>query len=104
MKSATAQIEMQDIRARRARSLAHEVFREIEDLLPQEVSREALHRLMLVFTANGASLLTDQDRAEMGLEPRDGLGWTPSERIRFHDEKISAMHALSRIVFPINSD
>lgn len=82
-----AAIEMSDLRRYRAQHFAAAIMREIQDVV-SDADYAAIHdRLLHVLHQNGAEIMTDQTRAEMGLEPRDNLGWTPSERVRHEQEK-----------------
>lgn len=74
-------IERIDLRRRRADYFTVTVLEEIKDLLPNDVIQEVHHRLFKVFHENGACIITDEERRAEGLEPRDELGWTPSERL-----------------------
>lgn len=79
-------IDLVDLRRRRAEAFTAAVMREIGDIIPDDVRREVFYRLNDLFHENGASIMTDEDRAKEGLEPRDAKGLTPSERVR--DEQL----------------
>ena len=91
------QIERQNLRYARAMKLTSAVMdridkyipRRSEDYTPVKIHSEILEFLM----AEGVELLTDFDRNEMGLAPRDSSGWTQQE-IRAWDARL-LMAALS---------
>lgn len=86
------QIERPDIRLRRAQSLTALLMEEIRDMMPTDFDQQAVcDRLIHVLYENGAAWTTDEDRAAHGLEPRDDLGWTPSERIAQKQRELEAM-------------
>jgi len=93
------QIERQDLRKHRAIAFTAAVMREIEDLIPHEANRDIYYRLLDLFHANGASIMTDEDRAKEGLEPRDAKGWTPSERVDYERQKLEVMQMMVAGVF-----
>ena len=68
-------------------------------MIDPDVRRDVSDRLYSVLYANGASLITDEDRAEIGLEPRDELGWTPSERVRAEQVRIETMQLMAAGAF-----
>ena len=79
---ATTVVARFDKRAHKAQILTAEILREIEDIIPSENLKDVHYRLLDLFIKNGTALTTDKEREEFGLEPRDGEGWTPSERIQ----------------------
>jgi hypothetical protein len=87
-----------DLRRRRMDQLLYAIMREITHDIPPEFHRFLHHSLETVLHENGAHIMTDQDRADFGLEPRDGLGWTPSERVKLEHEKIAAMYQMQNII------
>lgn len=71
-----------DLRKRRMDQLVAAVMDEVRHEVPSEFLREIHDALSDVMYRNGVHIMTDQDRAEYGLEARDGLGWTHSERVK----------------------
>lgn len=70
-----------DLRRRRAETLAHAALRKL-DLLLENDSRSqeaAFYALLELFMDNGCEVLTDLDRQQIGLSPRDREGWTADE-------------------------
>lgn len=63
----------------KAKQLASALMQAIDDLV--EDKSEVYWRLVKALADNGAAFTTDEERATMGLEPRDGDGWTASERV-----------------------
>jgi hypothetical protein len=85
-----------DLRLHRARALTAALMREIAPHLPGDTRLGEVHDAMLaVLHANGAAWTTDEDRAAMGLEPRDGMGWTPSEKIKAEQERLDLMRMMT---------
>ena len=100
--NAAYHLDVSNKRLLRAKQLAAEIIREIEDVSDPKTNLSAVYNSLLdVLYANGASWITDQDRAEMGLEPRDDKGWTPSERIKLEQDRSNAMFHASRIFMPL---
>src|SRR5690554_1087736 len=80
-----------NFRRRRAEALTAALMCEIDDVLP-EYDREAVRaRMLKVLHDNGAAWVTDEDRRAMGLEPRDGEGWTPSERVAARQRELQIL-------------
>lgn len=94
---------MENRRLRRAQFLFAAVFAEIQDVLrsydpiKDDLDGELYDRLLHVFMENGAYIMTDKDRAEMGLEPFDKKGWTPSEKVAEKRRREEAMLACLKI-------
>ena len=98
-------IDRIDFRLRKAQALTAALMREIEPYLPVDTRLGDVHDAMLdVLHANGAAWTTDEERAKMGLEPRDDIGWTPSERVRHEQDRIEAMQMLMSFVVQLNGD
>lgn len=99
------QFERTDFRRRRAEYLTAAIMDELKDILqPYSDDRLLDHvyeRLCRVLYENGAHIMTDRDRAEAGLEPRDDLGWTPSERVAYEKARREAMLMhINRLIIP----
>ncbi len=68
-----------DKRKRRADALAHAVLQEIGDMLQPDMRRDATRAIVDLLWRIGADIITDAERAEIGLPARDNLGWTAEE-------------------------
>ena len=88
-----------DLRYHRAVQLTAAVFREIEGAVPCDDHREIHDKLLKLFHDNGWSIMTDEDRRDNGLEPRDDFGWTPSERVRHEQLRTQAMLQMANLKF-----
>jgi hypothetical protein len=91
-------MERVDFRRHRAMHLTAALMQELDEVLDglngSGIRREIQERLFAALERNGAYVMTDEDRAKAGLEPRDGRGWTPSELIA---ERQAYQDALMRI-------
>ena len=85
-------LDLPDLRRQRATQLTAALMQELDDIIPDDQRRETYDRLMGLFYENGAALLTDQDREWLGLERRDALGWTPSERLLRKKQELDLLH------------
>ncbi len=74
-------MQIEDIRERRSKQLAGSIIHCLRRYIPDAAINDAHHELLKLLYESGAYLMTDEDRAELGLEPRDELGWTPSEKL-----------------------
>lgn len=98
---ATDQIQRYDRRRARAVALTAALMLELDDVLGEYDKRAVYERLLKVLYDNGAAWTTDEERAALGLEPRDELGWTPSERVANEQHRIEAMQLMAAgIVIP----
>ena len=88
-------VEM-NIRRHRAKHMAAAVMQEIKDFIPGETLPDVHDALIKCFDRNGLSLINDEERAHLGLEPRDDNGWTPSERLQSERAYLDAMLAMSQ--------
>ena len=86
-----------DHRKRETQLIGHAIFSEIRDLLSSDIETEAHDRLLETLYRNGVMLVRDDERAKLGLEPRDEKGWTPSERVKHEQDRIAAMHQVSSL-------
>jgi hypothetical protein len=89
---------LHDQRAYMVKMLASAIFREIQDIIPAEIDREVYGRIQDALYRNGVLLTTDDERAKLGLEPRDSQGWTYSERVQAKDRYIEAMASLQMTI------
>lgn len=99
---AIEQLERMDLRRHRAMSFTAMLTEEIRHILPRESLREVHEHILDLMYRNGVAWTTDEDRAKMGLEPRDDLGWTPSERIK--DENLRREAMFNIMALPIKSE
>ncbi len=94
MDRAIDRIERLNFRRARAQALAAALMDEVKDVLPGDFDQAAVYdRLLDVLYQNGAAWTTDEERRRYGLEPRDELGWTPSERVEWEQKKAEALLA-----------
>ena len=92
-----------NLRKNRMAQLAGAVMAELgkNPLFPKEYSQDVYEALAEVFYNNGAHIMTDQDRAYFGMEPRDEMGWTHSERLRAALEMEATLAAMQvKMVLP----
>lgn len=78
------------------------VLYEIDRFPPHNWSREIFRAILDTLVRNGAHVLTDRDRKEMGLEARDHHGWTVSERVAQENKRLENMLVMQRIIIPNN--
>lgn len=95
-KAATECFGLMNFRHQRASTLTSVLMEEIGDILPYETTKDVCNRIFHVLYQNGASVTTDEERARYGFEPRDDLGWTPSERVA---EKRRELDAMQRLIY-----
>ena len=97
------EIERPNLRLMRAQEFAAALMMEIGDILERKFDRNvrrAVHdRLIDVLYHNGACFTTDEERQKLGLEPRDGTGWTPSERVAYEKKRIEALQLMAASPF-----
>lgn len=77
-----------NLRQQRATALTAVTLKAIEPFLDQgsdNVRRDAYYALMDLFMQQGVDIVTDHDRALLGLSPRTADGWT-MEEIRAMDQ------------------
>lgn len=91
-----------NMRLGRSKAFASAIMAEIEDLIPENSKGQVNERLLRVLHDNGAAWTTDEDRAAMGLGPRDELGWTPSERAQYERDLLAAMTEISSFVVKLD--
>lgn len=96
------QINRPDLRRMRAQQFTAAIFQELSDIIPDDSHRTAHERLFQLFYDNGWAVTTDEERHAQGLEPRDDLGWTPSERVEEKRRKLEVMHAMANIIVSID--
>ena len=89
-------MERTDFRRRRAEALTAALMQEIDDVLPDNVERQTIfERMLSLLYINGACWTTEEERVKLGFEPRDSLGWTPSDRVKAEQDRLNALHRLS---------
>jgi hypothetical protein len=79
-----------DLRRMRADQLAHAIFRKVQPRLHGEdedrIDRDVFYAILEVLYEAGVEVITDWQRAELGLPPRGPDGWT--------DDEVRAMEAM----------
>ena len=105
--TASMQIRRQDLRARRAMSLASAVMDKISHLIcdcGEEPLRRVAHDAILdIFFQEGVEVLTDYDREQMGLQPRSPDGWTIDEIIALEKRRLEIMTRPLQMLVPIDA-
>lgn len=102
-------MELQDRRRMWADALTAAVMEELRDVLEgveydpsperlHDLRRDIHYRLHEVFYRNGASIMTDEERAKEGLEPRDAKGWTVSERVAIQQAHQEVLYKMANLV------
>lgn len=82
-----------DLRYRRAQSLAHAIRQEIEPFLERGADqRPLMDKLFALCMQRGVEVLTDADRATLGLPARTTDGWTAEEIIALEQQRLKAMY------------
>lgn len=99
---AIKELERVNLRRKRAQSFAAALMDELKNTLPPETElSDVYYRLLEILEKNGACWTTDEERAAFGFEPRDDLGWTPSERVADEKRRLAAMQiAAAAVVIP----
>lgn len=92
--TATEEAMRIDLRRRRAHELLWAMMKELDEVLPDELRGPVFDRMEWVLVQNGAYVMTDSDRADAGLEPRDAKGWTFTERVTARMELQKVMMTL----------
>ncbi len=95
---AMAQLERMNFRRHRAMQFTAALIEEIKDIVPPDSLREVHEHIFELMYRNGAAWTTDEERVKMGLEPRDDLGWTPSERVAEEMRRQQAMLMISNTI------
>lgn len=99
MTTAASKIPLYDLRRKRAMSLTVALMQEIRDLIPMEFDERSVgDRIFDVLYMNGAAWTTDEERSRFGFEPRDELGWTPSERVAQKQRELEVLQMLQTVV------
>lgn len=103
--TAASQIPLIDFRRRRAEAFAAALIQEVSDVLHEDLDCSAVFdRLFKVLHDNGACWTTEKERISYGFEPRDELGWSPSERIAQKQAEMQAMLTLTNAPFIIKDN
>ena len=76
-----------NMRVNRARSFASKLVQDMPEEIPEDLHEEIYLSLLDSLTRNGISWTNDEERAAFGLEPRDQLGWSPSEKARVQEKR-----------------
>lgn len=92
MKTATERMMMPDRRRLRAQALTAAVIQVIEPYLDtRRLLRRASDDVFNLFMTKGVEVITDQERAEAGLSPRNDLGLTPEELAAIEHRRLELM-------------
>ncbi|WP_288927325.1 hypothetical protein [uncultured Maritimibacter sp.] len=105
METATQSLERDmrmDHRKREAVALGHAIVDEIRDMIHPHDLGEVRERIFEALYRNGVMLIRDEERAKLGLESRDKLGWTPSERVQFEHDRFAAMAQMTSFVVDLS--
>lgn len=87
-------IERRNLRQRRAAMLTAAVLQKIMPFLDESQHRvlsDTHDALLGLFMEKGVEVLTDFDRAEIGLSPRTEDGWTPDEILALERVRLEIM-------------
>ena len=83
-----------DLRRRHADAISHAIMREVRHLIPSDVGGEVFEGIWEAIYRNGTMIISDKESAALGMEPKDERGWTPSDRVKFEEDKIALMHQM----------
>lgn len=73
------EIPRQDFRRARAMQFCAAISDVLREFIPHESQCDAHYALLKMLYDSGVDVVTDADRAQAGLPPRDNLGWTADE-------------------------
>lgn len=89
-------------RRMRAQMMAAELYRVIEPHLDRDADRRTVHDgLMELIFSDGWEVITDAQRAEAGLPPRNEEGWTAEELVALEQHRLDLMTRPIFAPFPI---
>lgn len=92
MTTATETMMRVDLRKHRARSLLAQFLNLVDPYLADDAQRDRLaNDLGKLFYEEGVEILTDHDRAMMGLPPRGPDGWTAQELWALEKRRLDLM-------------
>lgn len=80
-----------NLRRRRAEALVANTMRVLDGIIPDGRKRDAYYALLDSYIGAGVEVLTDQERADAGLQPRGELGWTPQELHALEAKRLEAL-------------
>lgn len=82
-----------DLRQQRAQSMTHAIRQEIEPFLERGTDQHSLmEKLFVLCMQRGVEVLTDADRALLGLSARTTDGWTAEEIFALEQQRLKAMY------------
>ncbi len=88
----TATLLRTNLRYNRTMSIVRAMMDIVHPRLRDGVDLQDVHDdLIRLLNDAGAEILTDHDRREAGLQPRDGYGWTPDELIALDRHRLEIM-------------
>ena len=93
-------IEPPNLRQQRAEVLVAAIMHAIDPFVRCQDVETAAHAIREVLTRDGAEILTDHYRQELGLPPRDGRGWTPAELLTMELRRLQTIMASIPHVIP----
>jgi hypothetical protein len=87
--------------------LVNKLMLELDPYIPSGKHRQFHEALAGVLQRNGVMIISDAEAADLGLPPKDDLGWTDSDRLalkRRHHEMISMSSPVSMVAAPGSFD
>lgn len=106
METATAAAMRMDLRRNRVMPILYQMLKTVRPYLDPEnerAERDIYDALMDLLWQNGVEIITDEMRRDIGLPPRDGLGWTPDEIIALERRRLELIMRPIRIFEGENS-
>lgn len=101
MSTATEMMQRQNLRRRRTDELVSAVIKELRGRIDDpDVEREVREAMYSVFSAEGVEVLTDYTRAQIGLPPRIGDGWTTEEIVALERYRLEALSKPMTVTIP----
>ncbi len=90
-----------NLRFNRTMSIVPAMMNIIRPRLRDDVElRDVYDDLIRLLNEAGAEIITDHDRREAGLQPRDDYGWTPDELIALERRRLEIMTRPLNFVIP----
>lgn len=90
--TATDRMMRMNMRGARAQTVTSMIIRELIPFLPHEDAYRGAYKAILdLLTAQGVEVITDDTRAELGLEIRSDDGWTHQEIIALDRVRLEMM-------------
>jgi len=89
-----------DLRQHRAENIVANIMDAIGPFISDSELEPVAHAIREVLIRDGAEIITDRHRHELGLPPRDGRGWTPAELHAMEFWRLQAIMAPIHHVIP----